>query len=332
MHRLLFFMGLLASGSLFAAAQSTTNQWIWPPPPAAPRIAFRQSITSPRDFGIRPAWWTRLVDVVTGESHREDLVKPFGIGVAETGELLVTDTGVNAVTALDRVNRRRHRWDKVGRFRFRSPVAVVQFRALIYVADSDLRAVLGFDAAGQIRLAITNGLERPAGLAIADEKLFVADAGQHRVLVFNLQGQRITQFGQRGAAPSEFNYPTHLASDTNGHLFVTDSMNARVQILDRQTGQSRGVIGRLGDGSGQFSKPKGVAVDRAGHVYVVDAAFDNIQIFDQQGRFLLAFGSMGAQPGEFWLPAGIAIDREDRIYIADSYNRRVQIFQYVGER
>ena len=115
-------------------------------------------------------------------------------------------------------------------------------------------------------------------------------------------------------------------------MFVTDSMNARVQILDQQTGQPRGVIGRLGDGSGQFSKPKGVAVDQAGHVYVVDAAFDNIQIFDQQGRFLLAFGSLGAQPGEFWLPAGIAIDPQDHIYVADSYNRRIQIFQYVGER
>ena len=331
MHRLFLVMGMLAAGLAPAPAQST-NQWVWPAPPAAPRIAFRQSITSPRDFGIRPAWWTRLVDVVTGESHREDLLKPFGIGIAETGELLVADTGVNVVTAFDRVNHRRHRWDKAGPYRFRSPVAVVQFRTIVYVADSDLRAVLGFDAAGQIRLAITNGLERPAGLTIADEKLFVADAGQHRVLVFNLQGQRVGQFGQRGMAPGEFNYPTHLARDTNGNLFVTDSMNARVQILDRQTGQPRGVIGRLGDGSGQFSKPKGVAVDQAGHVYVVDAAFDNIQIFDQQGRFLLAFGSLGAQPGEFWLPAGIAIDREDRIYVADSYNHRVQIFQYVGER
>ena len=331
MHRHFLLLGLLATGSFAASAQST-NQWIWPPPPAAPRIAFRQSIGSPRDWGIRPAWWTRLVDVVTGESHREDLVKPFGVGVAETGELLVTDSGVNVVTAWDRVNRRRHRWDRVGPYRFRSPVAVLQFHSMIYVADSDLRVVLGFDAAGQIRLAITNGLERPAGLAIADEKLFVADAGQHRVIIYNLKGQRVGQFGQRGVAPGEFNFPTHLASDTHGNLFVTDSMNARVQILDQQTGQPRGVIGRLGDGSGQFSKPKGVAVDQAGHVYVVDAAFDNIQIFDQQGRFLLAFGSLGAQPGEFWLPAGIAIDPQDHIYVADSYNRRIQIFQYVGER
>ena len=329
MTRLLILISCLAAGSLPAAALST-NQLVWPPPPAAPRVAYLQSLAGPRDFGIRQAWWTRLIDVVTGASHRDELVKPFGIGLTETGNLLVTDTGVNTVYALDRVTRRRTRWDKVGPYRFHSPVAVAEFRGIIYVADSELRTIIGFDAAGKLRLAITNGLERPAGLAIADEKLFVADAGQHQIAVFDLQGHPVAQFGRRGTDPGNFNYPTHLAVGTAGQLFVTDSMNARVQILDRQTGQSRGVIGRLGDGSGQFSKPKGVAVDKAGHVYVVDTAFDNIQIFDQQGTFLLAFGSLGTQPGEFWLPNGVAIDRNDRIHVADSYNRRVQIFQYVG--
>ena len=326
----LLLAGLLASG--FPAAAQLTNSLVWPPPPAAPRIAFVQSLTGPRDFGIQSAWWTRLVDVVTGESHRDELVKPFGMGIADTGEVLVTDTGRNRAYALDRIRHRLTRWEKIGPYRLNSPVAIAQFHNIVYVADSELRMVLGFDSQGNLRTAITNGLERPAGLAIADEKLFVADAGKHQIAVFDLHGQRITQFGQRGTAPGAFNYPTHLAVDDAGNLFVTDSMNGRVQVLDRQTGQARGEIGRLGDGSGQFSKPKGIAVDKAGHVYVADAAFDNIQIFDRAGHFLLAFGGLGAQPGEFWLPAGVAIDREDRIYVADSYNRRVQIFQYVGAR
>ena len=329
MNRTLLLLAGLAAGCWPAAAQST-NRPVWPAPPAAPRIAFLQSLTGPRDWGIRPAWWTRLADVVTGASHRDELIKPFGLGIADTGELLVTDTGCNVVYAFDRAQHRRSRWDKVGRYRFASPVAVAQFRGIIYVADSTLRAVLGFDARGQLHTIITNGLERPAGLVIADEKLFVADAGQHQIAVFDLHGQPLARWSHRGSEPGALNYPTHLAADTNGNLFVTDAMNGRVQVFDRQTGAGRGVIGRLGDGSGQFSKPKGVAVDSAGHVYVADAAFDNIQIFDRPGNFLLHFGGTGTQPGEFWLPGGVAIDRENHIYVADAYNRRVQIFQYVG--
>lgn len=309
---------------------ASTKELTWPPPPAPPRIRYLRSINSPADLGIRPAFLARAFGVLAGRSQRMMLAKPFGIALDQDDNLLVADSSANAVYWFDVVHHTATCWDKIGPYGLVSPVAVARHQDTFYLADSALPAVLAFDAKGRCRFALTNDLERPAGLAVLGGNLFVADAGAHRIMVFDLQGRPLRHFGRRGTEPGEFNFPTHLAADPKGRLLVTDAMNSRVQILDQQ-GQPLGVIGSAGDGPGYFSRPKGVAVDSFGHVYVVDALFDNIQIFNPDGQLLMHFGAAGQQPGEFWLPGGVAIGRNNRIYVADTYNRRVQVFQYVGE-
>lgn len=304
---------------------------VWPPPPAAPRLVYEQSIEKPADLGVRPSRWRRLSNWFTGaDQGRETLIKPFGVALDEADNLCLTDTGAGAVCFFDRAKKKYLRWEKVGPRPFLSPVAIAKRNGTFYVADSGLQKVLAFDEKGKLRFEIGRDLERPAGLAIAKERLFVADAQAHRVVVFDLRGRRLSSFGQRGAGAGDFNFPTHLAADAQGRLFVTDSMNSRIQVFDTE-GRFRHMIGSVGDSSGHFSRPKGVAADSFGHVYVVDALFDNFQVFDQAGRFLLDVGSAGSGSGEFWLPAGIAISRDNRVFVADSYNRRVQVFKYIGQ-
>ncbi len=289
-----------------------------------------QSIARPADVGLRPSRGKRLIGWLTGDGYRsEQLLKPFGLALDEADNLCLTDTGRACVCFYDRQRQAWKRYERIGKIQLVSPVAVAKRGDSFFVADSALQRVLAFDAKGKLRFAIADELQRPSGLAIADEKLFVADAAAHGVRVYSLQGKPLTQFGQRGTAQGEFNFPTHLTADGKGQLYVTDSMNSRIQVFDTG-GRFRRIIGSAGDSSGHFSRPKGVAADAFGHVYVVDAMFDNIQIFDPAGRFLLDVGGPGAAPGEFWLPNGIAISRDNRIYVADSYNRRVQVLQYVG--
>ena len=304
---------------------------VWPPPPAEPRVGYVQSLTGPVDFGIRPSAWNRIADLATGASRaREKLVKPFGLALDEQDNLCLTDMGTGRVWFFDRTRKRIQTWEKTGRFRFASPVAIAKVKGVFYVADSALQKVVAFNGQGKYLFEIGQEVTRPAGLAVSNEQLFVADTASHQIAVFALTGKFLFKFGKRGAVPGELNFPTHLALDTRGQLFVTDSMNSRVQVFDTQ-GQFRGLVGSAGDGSGHFSRPKGVAVDAFGHVYVVDALFDNFQIFNQEGRFLLAVGTAGTEPGQFWLPAGIAIGRDQRIYVSDAYNGRVQVFQYLGK-
>lgn len=324
-------LALLAAGCASIPEQAPTARRVWPAPPAPARIAFEREIHSALDLGIQPSTWRRFANFVTGSDQgREPFLRPQGVAVDEAGNLCVADTGAGAAYYFDLANRRSYRWTQVGADRLIAPVAMGHRRGMNYVADTGLGKVLAFDGRGQLVFAITNGLERPAGLALTSNELVITDAQLHRVVVFDLQGRLLRQFGQRGTAPGEFNAPTHVTIDPRGQLVVTDSLNFRVQVLDAQ-GHPLAVLGSVGDRAGHFSRPKGVALDRHRHLYVVDALFDNVQIFDEQGRVLMHWGESGNGPGEFWLPGGMAIDGNDRIFVADAYNQRIQVFRFVGQ-
>lgn len=308
----------------------TPSPIVWPTPPDAPRISWLRNISTPGDVGMTPSTWNKVVGFVTGESpEHQNLDKPFGITVDETGTVYVTDTGNNSVICLDLNHKEWRRWRTAGKTRFLAPVSLARRQGVFYVADSELAQVLAFNDKGDEIFTVSKPLQRPTGVALNGELLFVVDSQLHAVLAFDLGGKLKFQFGTRGTAPGEFNYPTHINSDSAGHLLVTDAMNSRVQVFDAK-GTFISQIGKAGDVPGHFGRPKGVAVDGFGHVYVVDAMFDNIQIFDLSGKLLLNFGEGGTKPGQFGVPAGIAVGPDNKIYVADSYNHRVQVFQYIG--
>jgi len=303
---------------------------VWPPAPADPAVIYERDLSAPVDIGVAPSLFSRMADWITGVSKDQGkLVNPFGLALDDAGDLLVADTGANAVCFLDFSRKQWRRWEAAGKIRFQSPVAVARRGSTFFVADSALGEVLAFDERGRLQFEITNGLERPSGLALQGDRLYVTDAKQHQVCLYDVvTGKFISRFGRRGGGPGEFNFPTHISSDAAGLIYVTDSLNYRIQVFDAR-GRFQRSFGSAGDGPGHFSRPKGVATDSAGHVYVVDAIFDNVQVFDDQGRLLLDWGQAGHAPGEFWLPNAIVIGRDNQIYVADSFNHRVQVFRYV---
>jgi DNA-binding beta-propeller fold protein YncE len=303
---------------------------VWPEPPDPARIAYVRSVYSPKDLGIKTSTFGKISRWLTGsDKGNEALIKPFGVSLDENGNLCVTDTGSATVSWFDLARKKGKRWAAVGGLRFASPVAAAHHRDQFYVADSALGEVVVFNDAGKLAPPLTNHLERPSGLVVANDLLYVVDSQRHAVVIFDLAGNYRSEFGRRGYGPGEFNFPTHIGADFDGNIYVTDSMNGRIQAFD-SSGKFQRQVGALGDGPGTFSRPKGAAVDAAGHLYVVDALFDNFQVFDNAGRLLLNVGAMGPGPGEFWMPNGIAISRTNDIFIADSYNRRLQLFKYVG--
>jgi sugar lactone lactonase YvrE len=333
-----FFLGCLAAlvgcwpGPLLAAKPVTNAPaLVWPAPPDEPRIAYERSLQGPPDFGVKRSVFGKFFTWLTGSTPANgQFIKPFGLAFDEQDNLCFTDTGANTVSYFDQAHKTLRRWDAVGKIHFASPVAVAKRGPVLYVADSALGSVVMFDEQGKLLSEIKTGLQRPTGLTLFSNRLFVVDSQVQAVLIFDLQGQPAGQFGERGTGPGEFNFPTHISADAAGNLFVTDAANGRVQVFDGQ-GRYLRQIGSLGDAAGRFSRPKGVAIDSYGHVYVIDANFDNVQLFDEQGRLLMTLGQSGHQPGEFWLPNGIAINRRNEIFVADAYNRRIQVFKFIGK-
>lgn len=311
----------------------------WPLPPEPARIRYITAYRGVDDF--KPAKKpSRVAKLLLGDADpsarpSDVMMKPYGVSVGPDGKVYVTDTAARRVFSFD-PDRRVVAFVGEGRTgRISKPIGVaVDQRGVVFVADATLRRVFGYRPDGELLIAIGRDgeLENPSGLAIdrRSGQLYVADAGKHQVLCYSTTtGALVRTIGRRGAEPGEFNFPTNLAVDGAGTLYVADTMNFRVQMFDRD-GRVVSTFGEIGDGLGQLNRPKGVAVDSEGHIYVVDASFNNFQIFDQTGQLLLFVGKGGSVAGEFSLPAGIFIDEKDRIYVADQGNARVQVFQYVA--
>lgn len=80
----------------------------------------------------------------------------------------------------------------------------------------------------------TGKMSRPKSLAIDEKKkaLYVVDYMRHTVLIFDLGGKYMYEFGGLGTGPGWFQYPVGLALNKEGNLIVADLFNQRVQILD----------------------------------------------------------------------------------------------------
>ena len=317
---------------LFAAASAQAESpLVWPRAPAEPRVRFVHNVATPGDWGVASGGLQTFMNKLTGQ-------KPFRFvrptGVAQRGRALyIADPGMPALVILDASQSKELVITRVGTDPLSSPVAVALGpEETLFLADSALGKVFVLDARGNLVRTIGGEarIGRPAGIAYdaASDRLYVSDSAAHRVLVYSASGKFIGSFGSNGAAPGEFNYPTHLGLTKDGLLIVTDTMNFRVQIVDR-IGRPLLRFGRVGDGAGDFASPKGVASDSSGNFYVVDALFDAVQMFAPDGALLLAFGERGTRDGQFWLPNGMFIAPDDRVYVADAYNQRIAVFERV---
>jgi DNA-binding beta-propeller fold protein YncE len=152
-----------------------------------------------------------------------------------------------------------------------------------------------------------------------------------RITICNVEGDYIGQFGSFGEGDGQFTWPTSIARDSKGNLFISDEHRHDVQVFDKD-GNFLSKWGSFGSGPGQLNRPSGVAVDRGDDVIVVDHMNNRIQRFSPEGKSLAAWGSAGSGPGEFNLPWGVGVDRSDNVYVADWRNDRVQKFSPDGKQ
>lgn len=332
--------GLLAGCAATApvSAPAPAVERVWPEPPQAPRIRLLQVITAPQDVGIRPNAFQRFLGFLKGRAPTR-ILRPHGLAADAAGRLYVIDTHYGFVHVFDPAGARYYSFPASPVEAFDRPINLaLGAGGRVYVSDSAGRVHV-FAEHGEKYLTSFGGppLKRPTGLAYraAANELLVVDTLGSQLLVYDAGSLALKRaVGKDTEGPDGFHYPTDIALARDGTIYVTDSLNFRIQVLSADLRFLK-TFGTAGDGPGHFSRPKGVAVDSDGHVYVVDALFDNVQIFDRDGRLLLAFGSPGAAAGELWLPNAIFIDAQDRIYVSDSYNQRIQVFQYLraaGER
>ena len=124
-----------------------------------------------------------------------------------------------------------------GQLNFPSGLALDAARGALYVTDCLNHRVVAYDAALRApllsfgRRGIADGdLSHPAGIALHDGDLFVADAGNARVSAFRRDGTFIRSFGGEGDAAGRFLMPQGIVS-AHGRLYVSDHSGRRLQTF-----------------------------------------------------------------------------------------------------
>lgn len=177
----------------------------------------------------------------------------------------------------------------------------------------------------EIKEAGGSPFNQPTDIAIANNRLYVLDGMNHRVVVFDLDGRYLLQFGR-----SELKRPIGLCTDRGGRVYVANADTASVNIYSAEGEFLRGFTVTPIKGE---EKPDitDCAVSEKGEIFLVDNDNHHVQVYSQEGRRLRWWGSFGENDKEFRYPATIGIDERGIVYVVDVINNKVKGFKPSGD-
>ncbi len=200
-------------------------------------------------------------------------------------------------------------------------------------------------------LATAAQIHAPYGVA-ADSagNLYIADQSNNRIravtaagVISTLAGIGTAGFSGDGgqAAAAQLNFPSGVAVDSTGNIFIADLNNSRIRKVTTagviSTVAGTGSQGFSGDGgpatAAQLNFPIGLAVDSLGNLYIADQANNRIRkvtafgvITTVAGNGTAGFSGDGglATSAQLNSPAGVAVTPSGNLYIADRGNNRIR--------
>lgn len=168
--------------------------------------------------------------------------QPMALTFDAAGTLYVTDFSgpFQKVLVIDRDLNVVRTLGETANLNFPNGVAVDK-AGTVYVTDSNNGRLVSFgnDGRGVVRIGRGAGqgnLGLPRGLAIdGSDRVFAVDTTGQGVLVYRAlnadeQVAYLGLFGTQGIADGQFSFPTGIAIDAHGRVYVADTFNDRVQL------------------------------------------------------------------------------------------------------
>ncbi|MFZ0760225.1 MAG: choice-of-anchor D domain-containing protein [Candidatus Sulfotelmatobacter sp.] len=165
--------------------------------------------------------------------------------------------------------------------------------------------------------------------------------GETRGDIYTFAGDHTLGAGYSGdggpATSAQLYYPYDVAADAAGNVYVADTYNMRIRIVDPagiiSTFAGNGATGYQGDGglAGDTSLyyPTGVGIDGAGDVLIADQDNERVRLVDGEGLIhtIAGDGTAGfsgndvlATTAELYYPEGVNVDPSGNVYVADYNN------------
>lgn len=239
----------------------------------------------------------------------------------------------------------------------------------LYIADLVVNGILKVSPVGVLSTVAGTGtsgfsgdggpatsaqLRNPNGIAIDDSgNVYIADTANQRIRKISADGVITTVAGTGAAGYSgdggpaylaQVWYPTGVAVDGSGNLYIADNQHIRKVTVDGiiTTIAGTGSSGYSGDNgpatSAQVNIPHSIAVDGNGNLFIADTYNNRIRKVSTDGTITTVAGSgaigfgLGGYGGDngpatsaqLNLPYSVAVDGSGNLYIADYRNRRIR--------
>jgi len=223
----------------------------------------------------------------------------------------------------------------------------------VFIADFSNQVIRKVDSSGTISTFAPD--QAGPNLMTIDSagNLYVAETPYCRISRFAPDGTSSVIAGVLGqcgfnadgipATEAQLNYPYGVALDSKGNLYIGDSSNNRVRMVDTigiiHTIAGNGTCGFSGDGgpgvSAMLCSPSGVAVDANGNLYVADWSNNRVRRLDAGGTIGTIAGTGSSLYNGNGLPArqtnilpfSVALSPSGNVYVVDYANNRVRKIQ-----
>ncbi len=217
-----------------------------------------------------------------------------------------------------------------------------------------------FFYAGDGGPAIGASLFLPFGVVLnAASDLYIADTYNNRIrkvdaqtgIISTVAGNGTTTYSGDGssALTEGLNGPSSVALDSAGNLYIADTNNNAVRMIDAGTGvittiAGTGALGYSGDGgpalAAQLNRPNGIAVDANGDLFIADTGNNVVRVVSATtdlistvaGTGTAGSSGNGGQAVRSTLngPYGVAVSSDGKLYIADRNNNAVRMVDSSG--
>lgn len=185
----------------------------------------------------------------------------------------------------------------------------------------------------------------PMGITVDSYgNIFVADYGNCSIRKISTSGEVSTYAGDGfvgyadgASTDASFNYPTGIAIDHSGNLFVVDQGNNRIRkIATDQTVSTIAGDGQSGDTDGvgtlaKFNSPNGITIDAADNLYIADSYNNKIRKITTSGAVSTIVGKNtagsidgSAQQATLSSPKGITFNSSGNIIFTDQRSQKVR--------
>ncbi len=141
----------------------------------------------------------------------------------------------------------------------------------------------------------------------------------------------------KGSELNQLYYPTGIALDPSGDLYVSDMYNHRIQRW--KPGATVGITAAGGNGFGydpsQLEEPGKIDIDSQGNLYIADTGNNRIQKWEYgglTGTTVAGGNGLGNELNQLYNPFGIAVDNDGTIYVSELSNHRVTKWSVGGSQ